>query len=214
MRKAIDIIAKTLSIILYPLFVPTYGVALFCRMQILQEYTLPAVWIGVAIVGTFVLTCALPLSAIYILIRKGEISDIQMANSSERTMPYIYTIGGLGFWCYLMIAILEAPVYIGFVCVGATLAILIVAIINRWWKISAHLTGLGGLFGGLISYCMGTGAIPTWWLLCIWAVITLLLMYSRLWLNAHSATQVTAGWLLGIACTFVPYSIYYYVYLA
>ena len=30
MRRLIDIVAKALSIILYPLFVPTYGMALFC----------------------------------------------------------------------------------------------------------------------------------------------------------------------------------------
>ena len=30
MRRVTDIVAKALSVLLYPLFVPTYGIALFC----------------------------------------------------------------------------------------------------------------------------------------------------------------------------------------
>lgn len=210
MNKIPDIAAKALSVLLYPLFVPTYGVALFCYAYSIQVIPLAPVWILIAILGTLLLTCILPVTAIWILMRRGEVTDMQIENAKERTMPFIYTVMGFAFWCYLMTAVLQAPVYIAYVAVGATCAIALVAVINHWWKISAHLTGFGGLTGGLMSYCLGIGAIPTWGTLTAWFVAALLLMYARLHLKAHTPAQVCAGWLLGLACTFLPYCIYCY----
>ena len=211
MKSVIDIIAKALSVLLYPLFVPTYGMALFCYAYHTQVEPLTAVWCIVAIVGTFILTCALPMSAIYWLIRKGEIEDIQIANAQERTVPYLYATMGFAFWAYLVIAVLHAPLYMGFIAIGAVAAIFCVLLINRHWKISAHLTGFGGLFGGLMCYCLGSGGFPTWGTVVLWSCLSLILMYARLYLNAHTSAQVISGWLLGIVCTFVPYCIYFYV---
>ncbi len=211
MKRFFDIAAKALSVLLYPLFVPTYGIALFCWAFNQQVFPLATVWVLVAIFGTLVLTCLLPMSAIWILIRKGEVQNMQIDNAGERTVPYLYTALGFGFWSYLMTAILHAPIYLGFVVCGATLAIFVITLINRWWKISAHLTGLGGLVGGLMAYCLGIGALPTWGTLVLWFGITLLLMYARIYLKAHTASQVSAGWLLGLFCTFIPYCLYVYV---
>lgn len=210
MKRLTDITAKALSVLLYPLFVPTYGVALFCYACSVHTAPQHPVWIILALAGTFLLTCILPVTAIWIMMKRGEVTDMQIENAKERTMPFIYTILGFCFWCYLLIAILHAPLYISLVAVGATVATTAVAIINHWWKISAHLTGLGGLIGGLMSYCLGIGAIPTWSTLSGWLALSIALMYARLHLNAHTPAQVCAGWLLGIACTFLPYCIYWY----
>lgn len=172
---------------------------------------MPTVWTVVAITGTFVLTCLLPITAIWIMVRRGKVSSMQIADASERTMPYVYSSMGFLFWTYLLTAILHVPFYIGMVAVGGTVAIGIVAFINQRWKISAHLTGFGGLFGGFISYCIGIGAMPTWSGLSVWLALSLLLMYARLRLNAHTSTQVVAGFLLGLSCTFLPYCILNYV---
>ena len=204
MNSLADITAKALSALLYPLFVPTYGVALFCYAFSHQIHPLPAIWWVVAVTGTFFLTCILPVSAIWMLIRQGKVKDLEIADAGERTMPYIYAVLGFGFWSYLMIAVLHAPLFLGAVAVGATVAIGLIAVINRRWKISAHLTGMGGLFGGLMSYYMGIGDVPGWGMLSLWLCITLALMYARVHLNAHTPAQVSAGWLLGIACTFLP----------
>jgi len=210
LKRAIDIVSKALSILFYPLFVPTYGVALFCYAYSLHVMPLVWVWVFVAILGTLVLTCILPITAIWILMKRGGVKDLQIENARERTMPLLYTILGFFFWSYLVIGVLQAPRYIGFVAVGATTAIALVALINLEWKISAHLTGFGGLVGGLMSYCLGIGAIPTWGTITLWFGLSLALMYARLHLNAHTPAQVCAGWLLGLSCTFLPYCIYFY----
>ena len=211
MRRLLDIVAQSLSIGLYPLFVPTYGIALFCYAYASRVVSMPALWVIVAIVGTFLLTCLLPATAIWLLIRQGRVSSMQIYNAQERKMPYLYATIGFGFWSYLLIAILHVPIYIGLVAIGATVAIGIVSLINRRWKISAHLTGFGGLIGGLMSYCLGVGLFPAWPMLLLWLGITWLLMGARLYLNAHTPAQVAAGWLLGLSCTFIPYALLTYV---
>ena len=211
MKRILTIVAKAISIVLYPLFIPTYGMALFCWAYNSQIQPLSWVWMVVAIFGTLALTCVIPLTAILLMIRRGDIKDIYIDEARERAVPYLYTTFSFGFWSYLMIGVLHAPRYIGLVTIGATVAIALVAIINHWWKISAHLTGIGGLFGGLLSYCLGIGAIPTWSTFSLWLIGSLVVMFARLRLNAHTGGQVAAGWLLGLLCTFLPFWIALYV---
>lgn len=211
MNAVFDIIAKILSLVFYPLFVPTYGIALFCYAWSVQSLQpIPLVWSVLAVSGTLVFTCVLPISTIWIMMQRGKVKDMQIADPRERTMPYVYAVCGFVFWSYLMIAILKAPLFLGLVCVGATVAIGIVALINRRWKISAHLTGIGGLFGGMMSYFLGVGHVPSWVILSLCLLVSLLLMCSRVHLKAHTNAQVCAGWLLGLACTFLPYWFVFY----
>ena len=210
MNRLADILSRAMSVLLYPLFIPTYGMILFCCAYAVHVSPLPLVWSLVTIIGTFFLTCLLPMSAIWWMIRRGQVADIQIANAQERTMPYIYTLAGFAFWAYFLIQVVKAPVFWGFIAVGATVAIGLIALINRAWKISAHLTGMGGLFGGLMSYCLAIGATPTGGTILGWSFLSLLLMYARLRLDAHTPAQVCAGWLMGISCTFIPYCIAVY----
>ena len=213
MSKAIDILSKALSILLYPLFIPTYGMVLFCCALPHPAMLAPMAWVwtAIAVGGTFLLTVVLPLTAIFILRHRGKVTDLQIEKAKERTLPYLYAVTGFGFWCYLLISVLHAPLYICSVAVGATVALGVVTVINKRWKISAHLTGFGGFTGGLMSYFLGTGIMPSWGVIALCMALSLLLMYARLRLHAHTPEQVAAGWLLGIACTFIPYCIVSYV---
>jgi len=206
MRTIANIIALVLSVVFYPLFVPTYGIALFC-----YAFHSPFIWTLIAILGTLLLTCLLPISAIAILIKSGKVKDMQIADARERTMPYLYTTIGFAFWSYLIGAVLSAPLFLTMVCIGATVAIGIITWINRYWKISAHLTGIGGLIGGMMSYYVTLNLVPAWHTILIWSLLSLIMMFARLRLNAHTDGQVAAGWLLGIACTCLPYCIISYV---
>lgn len=206
MRVVANILAHILSLVFYPLFVPTYGIALFC-----YAFQCPMVWSAVAIIGTVLLTCVLPMTAIGIMIHKGKVKDIQISNAAERTLPYLYSTIGFMFWSYLIGGVLEAPLFLTLVAVGATVALGIVTIINRYWKISAHLTGIGGLIGGWMSFYAAADAAPTTSIILIWMLFSLVMMFARLRLNAHTSTQVVAGWLLGIVCTCLPYCIIAYV---
>ncbi len=93
-----DILARTLSVVLYPLFVPTYGIVLFCLAHAVHVSPLNGIWVLVAILGTFVLTCVLPITAIWIMMKRGEVKNLNIDDAGERTMPYIYSALGFMFW--------------------------------------------------------------------------------------------------------------------
>lgn len=198
-----DIVSKGLSAVFYPLFIPTYGMILFCIGISARAQLLPAIYWVVAIGSTFFFTCFIPLSIIVYMLRKRQIQSLDMSDSKERHMPYIYTLGGYAFWAYFVYGILKGPVWMVAAAIGATVVLGLVALINERWKISAHSAGIGGLTGGMAAYCLYYGVEAVWPLLTLFGV-SLLVMCARLYANAHDGYQVVAGYLLGIIGTFIP----------
>ncbi len=206
MKKIADILARGISAILYPLWIPTYGMLLFCT-AVHMSFPLPLRYWLVTVGCTLLLTGLMPLFLILYQIRKGYITDVYIERREERTLAYTEAALGFGFWWYLFAHVLHAPMWLSGVALGATIAIILVAIINRWWKISAHLTGAGGLLGGLFAYALAyntTAFVP---IIIVMALI-LLLMYARLYLNAHTPWQVIAGLALGLTCPLLTSYLY------
>lgn len=203
MQQIFNILSKAFSILLYPLFMPTYGMGLYMLAMHHRTPNLPNAYIWVAIVGTLVITALIPIVLLLILWKRGNISSLHIDNAKERTTPYVYSLICYGFWCYFVGVTLHMPLVWLVVAIGSTCALLAVTIINHWWKISAHLTGMGGLLGGICSLALYYSALPTT-LIIITLTISLLLMYARIYMNAHTPAQVVAGYLLGILFTFIP----------
>lgn len=208
MKRFLQTIAKAWSIVLYPLFIPTYGMTLFCMVYSSHWMQLTAKWWAVLIGSTFVMTCVIPMSAIGILMRQRIVKNWYIEAAQERTTPYIYTLLSFGFWCVMLLR-LHVPAYLSISAIGATVALLGVTLINLRWKISAHLCALGGLTGGMFGMCLGLEMMPSLWVVGAFLVAALLLMYARLYLNAHTDWQVIAGYGLGLICTFLPVWIKY-----
>ncbi len=211
MQRVLHILAQVWSVLLYPLFIPTYGMLLFCIAFSHGRGMLPAVWWWVCIGSTFVITCFIPLTSILLLMRTKRVKDLYITDAQERTTPYIYTLLCYGFWCVLLFR-LHVPLAVSFSAVGATVALLLVLLINLRWKISAHLSAFGGLIGGVMSYYMSIEAMPSVGLGVALLVAALLLMYARLYVEAHTSLQVVSGFLLGLLCTFLPNIFIYYAY--
>ncbi|MCQ2310471.1 MAG: hypothetical protein MJZ64_01815 [Paludibacteraceae bacterium] len=207
MRHFLEIGAKGLSAVFYPLWIPTYGMILFCG-TVHQVIPLPFRYWLVSVGCTLLLTGLLPISLIFYQVRQGYIKDIYIINKEERTAAYIETAIGFAFWWYLLAFILKAPQWLSGIAISATLAIVLVAIINIYWKISAHLTGMGGLLGGIITYSFAynTCSVP---LVITVLLLSLAVMYARLYLNAHTNWQVIAGLALGMTCTILIPLLFY-----
>ena len=193
----------TLSGILHPLFVPTHGILIYCFAFSRLQVTLPTAYWLVGCIGTFFMTALIPLSLMIFRRLRGEISDISISKAPERTPIYLYTLICYAFWCYFLYKVMYSP-FLCVIGVGATISLALVLLINSRWKISAHLTGLGGLFGGILAYTYNyTLPLPIVAISIILA-LALLLMYARLYLEAHTPMQVVTGFLLGIIMTFTP----------
>jgi membrane-associated phospholipid phosphatase len=149
------------------------------------------------------LTLIIPIILLLILKYRGQIDSLQIEDPTQRTLPYIYTLFCYGFWAYFLRVTLQLPVFLLLVVIGAIIALLAVTMINRKWKISAHLTGIGGLLGGICSFALNYSVLPLGLIMGVLA-LSLILMYARLYLNAHTPMQIVCGFLLGLLCTFIP----------
>ncbi len=208
--KVLHIISQVVSALLYPLLIPTYGMLLFCA-DFTRDMPVDTgkFWL-ITCLGTFIFTGLLPFMMVVSRIHTGKAKDVYMNDAQERLWPYIYTIGGYGCWAYMLYTLFPMMRFLFWIAIGATLAIGLVAVINHWWKISAHLTGMGGLFGGVCAYCLVYGQWPIG-LMSILLGVSLLLMYARLYLDAHTPLQVVCGYLLGTMATFIPVWFGYHV---
>lgn len=185
------------------MLMPLYGILLFCVGAKQLVPLLPSLYIGLCIAGTAVITLLIPIFLLIFMWKRGQIDSLHINNAKQRTTPYIYTLICYGFWAYFLRVTLQLPIFLLLVAIGSMFALLAVTIINHWWKISAHLTGIGGLLGGICSFALSYSVLP-FWLIIIVLLIALMLMYARLYLNAHTPMQVVCGFLLGLLSTFIP----------
>ena len=107
------------------------------------------------------------------------------------------------FWIYFLISYVQLPLLLITISLCVIITLIAVTIINRTWKISAHLTGIGGLLGGICTYAFYAENVP-YLLMFIVLMLALFLMYARLYLKAHTPLQVVGGFLLGLLCVLLP----------
>jgi hypothetical protein len=195
-----DKIARIISIIFHPLFIPGYFTMIMLTKNSYISMLIPiqAKWIIFGII--FITTGVLPSVFIFFLLRKGIISSPEMQKREERIFPFI--ISGIFYYlAYEMICRLQVPVFFDLFLMGATYLIILALFINFFWKISLHLIGMGGLSGALVSVSITEGIdLPTIVLPVI--LFSGLTGYARLKLNSHDPPQVYTGYLAGFITMF------------
>lgn len=95
------------------------------------------------------------------------------------------------------------PLFLVFMGLGSTLSILVITLINTRWKISAHLSGVGGLAGGVFAYAYIMCINPLG-LLVLMVLLSGLTALSRIELKAHTPGQTLAGFTVGFFMVFLP----------
>lgn len=203
MERWLRILSEVYSVLLYPMLMPVYGMGLFCAGIVRITPSLPKAYLWLCMCGTIVLTVVIPVLLLLYLKHKGRISSLYLDGQDERTIPYVYTLVCYGFWAYFLRGTMGLPDLMLWVSLGAIVALGIVTVVNRWWKISAHLTGMGGLLGGICSYALYYSVLPSG-LMASLLLAALVLMYARIYLGAHTALQVVCGMLVGVVSTFLP----------
>lgn len=189
-----NILARIISIILQPIFIPLYGVMLLTIydpvLSILPLSAKSLIWLIV-----FLTTGIFPAIIIGIGIKYGGITDGFISDRTERPIPFFLT-----FLCYLFGAFWLGRIGLNYFyiapIIGAAVAILIVLGVNHFWKISAHMSGMGGLCGGMFTFIVIYGMNPIFSFIAL-ILLSGLLGWARMQLKAHTLGQVCCGWLNG-----------------
>jgi membrane-associated phospholipid phosphatase len=188
-------IAQVVSVVFYPLFVPTYAFAILLTMPAYFSALMApqAKWLVMGLV--FITTCFLPTLSILAMIKSGIVTTTYLSKREDRTLPYIVSIIFFYITYYMLKKIQISPVYYYFV-IGATLLNIIVMGINLFWKISSHMASVGALAGMMVglSYFLGTNYFL---LIALCIMASGITAFARLKLQAHTPSQVYAGFALG-----------------
>ena len=188
-----DTIAKILSFLMFPLFMPLYGVILLFNLEIFSFY--PAFYMKGTFLTVVLLGILVPIFSLYILWRFGVISDFRVYKREDRVIPYSFTAIAYFFVSYMLYR-LAMPLYVVNIAIGVAFATLVDAIVSLKWKISAHATGIGGLTSAVVSICYWTHANAIM-LIVILFLAAGLLCAARLWLNRHTPAQLLLGFFNG-----------------
>lgn len=202
-------ISRILSVMFHPLLMPLYGVTAL-TLSVYQSGDanryLMAPILGTTIQNTCLWTFTVPVGALLIMRMTGYLSSLRMHIQGERTLPYFICSVCYIVWC-VRLGMARVPLEWLLIAKGGTLALFIVAVVNRRWKISAHSTGAGGMTGSVLAYAVATGFF-SWTIVLLSAAIAISVMCARIRLQEHTSAQVTAGWLVGMLCTLMPVFIY------
>ena len=193
-------ISHVISTVFQPLLMPTYGVML------LFMYT----YFGIAYSNRFwhivtpvmIFSFIIPGILIYLLLRIGLISDLSLKVRKERFYPYFITL--LSYSAMVVFYYkAQMPVWFLMMMAGSIVIMIIAILITLIWKISAHMFGVGGLVGGVMSVCYYVEHSNPYWLFIGLFILAGSVGTSRLILKRHTIAQVIAGFLLGFTVAFL-----------
>ncbi|WP_317898748.1 hypothetical protein [Aurantibacillus circumpalustris] len=152
----------------------------------------------------FVFSFVFPILNIFILYKLKRIPEIILSNQADRTFPYVMTSLFYFGLFYLLLDINIWPSIKLFI-IGGGVAILLTAIINLKTKISAHMVGVGGLLGVLISISYLIKFDMTLFYILV-IILAGFIGFARLELNEHKPYQIYLGFFLGIVVQLTLFS--------
>lgn len=140
-------------------------------------------WLGFFLL----LTVLAPLFYVLLSIKRGKVSDLDLQTREQRTGPLLVTIGSLTL-ASLIVWLAGAPrlmVILAFACSAEMVALFLV---TRRWKISMHSAAAAGV--AVVAWnLLGCAAWP-------FALVVVLVAWSRVRLRQHSVAQTIFGALL------------------
>ena len=205
-NKFIAGMADGLSTALSPLLMPTYGVFIVFWVSVLC--LLPYGTRVSVLLMCMGITCILPLIFLSVLRHFKLVKSIHVDIREQRLYPYLFTAV-----CYLVAAFYlyyrHSPQWFIMFMVGSAVTVLLMALINLKWKISAHMAGIGGVLALIYQiHVQGLSAFDLLWMMCISCVVAGLLGSSRMVLRRHDVWQVLAGTVVGFLCVSLTMSFF------
>lgn len=192
-------LSRFASAMLSPLLVPTYGVLIALWCSYLSAYDMGLRVTVLLVVGG--ITCVLPMFFITTLHHFKLITDKNLVDRKERLLPFIFALVCYVAAAFYLYTRVHAPMWMVMFCVGGAFAVTISAVVNLWWKISAHMAGMAGIVALIYNmHVLVTEAFNLVWVLMVAVLLCGMLGSARIILGRHTLGQVLAGALNGFLC--------------
>jgi membrane-associated phospholipid phosphatase len=185
--------ARIISTLFVP---PTFSLIIFTLFAFRNENNPDK--IIVTLLTALIFAFALPIALFFILRHKGKIINSDATIKEERTLPFSLSIIFylLGIIILIIAGINIVSIAFWFCYISNTLLIIV---INKYWKISAHMMGAAGPFAAA-CFVFGLGALP-------FILLLFIIGWSRIYLKCHNIYQVLAGGILAFVSTIIQMQI-------
>lgn len=189
-----DKLAKIVSIIFHPLFMPMYGLAILLSAPTFLKY-LPVEAKRVLFVVVLIDNVFLPLALLPFLRYRNLISSFNIDERKERIIPLLITSI---LYCTTSFIVFryQIPFFLKSFIFATSVVAIVVSMINFWWKISIHAVGAGALTATVFALSLKMHTPLTFYMLAV-ILASGLILSSRLRLNVHNPSQVWVGFLTG-----------------
>lgn len=187
-------LANIVSGVFHPMLMPTFALLLIFSLKSYVAYAIPfqgKLWL---LAMVFTTTFLIPAVFILLLYRREIITSKQLVKKEERVFPLIISIV-FYYLAFHMIRQLHMHEVYQRMLLGTTLIVILFLPISIFWKISAHMSGVGGFLGGLIGISMML-SVDVFVIAVITVLAAGLVGFARLKLEVHTPAQVYAGFAL------------------
>jgi len=191
---------KWISGILHPLLMPLVTLVLVFGMDPYLQ-SLPEVFVYMGVV-VLVNTLA-PAVSIFVLYRRGLLSDLDIRNRKERSLPFFLV---LAYFIMTYVLLVTSPsIFIPLIYLdmwmGLMVSIGLALAVTRRFKISMHMLGQGGTLGTIMGVQAVNGA-PMWELNAVLIFLAGWVGFARIKMGVHRHIEVYTGYLLGFIICF------------
>jgi hypothetical protein len=195
-------VALVLSVVFQPLLIPTlvYGLLLYVVPESTSIHEGLKFWIFCSIV---LATLLIPMITIFGLRLSGSLRSLHMPEVSDRRLPFVITTVFFVITTFFLKqnTVFDPVLWLG-MAVICTSVVLLTAV-SFFWKMSAHMTGLGGLLAVVIVLARKFPNFDALYPLLGVLILCGLVASARLSLQAHRPLEIYAGLATGfLVCWF------------
>lgn len=145
----------------------------------------------------FIFMFAMPLSALLMLKSMGLAENLNLPNRRQRFVPFLLSIVFYYAAYFLLSSINGIPVILLHLLISGIILLIVATLFTLWFQISIHTMCMGSLVGMLCFLGLFYQSDAFNYVL-IALVISGLVGFSRLVLNAHKPYQIYIGFLVGL----------------
>lgn len=194
------LLARIVSVALHPLFMMVYTIVLifgstdlrFMYSNQFLQFITPVVF----------LSCAIPVSGIYLLKTAKIISDYSLKNKREWFLPFMIYFLSFGLLFYYFYSAKLSIWFLSVLLIPIILLLIYFAVI-RFWNISVYMMGIGALIGSILSISYNIKGLNLSVLFIILFILAGILGVSRLALKRNTPAQIYIGFLVGIVVSYL-----------
>lgn len=200
------IFALVITVVFQPLLMPAlvYGLMLFAvpeATSIPEDFKLRIFYLVV------LSTLLIPMVTIIGLRLSGMVKSLHMPTIKERTVPFIITSIYFVMTTYFLFqkSDLDEILWKGMAVIS--ISVLVLSVISFFWKMSAHMTGAGGLLAVILVLGKDFPTFNELYPVLFGILLCGAIASSRLYLNAHKPLEVYVGFFTGFFICWLGFSI-------